>query len=85
MSRVADVFDNRRAADLTGVVDDDVTEAEDALEDRRRNRDVLDFAERNISSRTPDQTTVDLELGIGHGIANHVSTDVVIRGNQQQS
>lgn len=84
MPRVADVAHHYSAANLAGVVDDDVPKPKETLGNTGRNRDVLDFAQRDVSRGTSDEASVNFKLGIGQGVAHHVSFDVVVGGNQQE-
>src|SRR6185436_16911618 len=65
MGRLADVVHYDRAAQFTGVVDDDVTEAHYSLWNRGRDSDVLDFAQRDVFRSPSDEARVDLKLRIG--------------------
>ena len=60
MARLADVVHNGGAADFTGVVDDDVAKAHQALRDGGLYRYVLHLAQRNVSRRPRDETSIDL-------------------------
>lgn len=82
MTWTVDVAHHRRAANVTSIVDDDVAESEQALRDIGGNSDVLDFAQRNVSGGAGNQARVDLQLGVGDRVPHHVSTDVVVAGNQ---
>ena len=84
MAWTADVVHHYRTAKLAGVVDDDVAEAHQSLRNTGGDGHVLNFAQRNVFRRASDEAGVDLERCIRGGVANHVSPQVVIAGNQQQ-
>ena len=62
MAWTADVVHHDRAADFTGVVDDDVAKAHQSLRNARGDSDVLHFAQRNVFGGASDEARVDLEL-----------------------
>lgn len=72
------------ATGVTRVVNNDVAKAEQALRNTRGNGHVLHFAQRNVAGGAGDQTGVDLQLRVGDRVAHHVSTQMVVAGNQQQ-
>ena len=78
MARTADVVHDDRAAELAGVVDDDVAKTHQALRDTGGDSDVLNFAERDVFRSACDQAGIDLELGIGNRILDHVSPEMVV-------
>ncbi len=85
MAGIVDVVKNNRAPDFAGVVDHDVTKTEDALENRGRDRDVLDFAKWNVARRARYQAIVNFDLRVSNCVANHIALEMVIRGNQKQA
>jgi len=61
----ADVVKDGRAAQLAGVVDDEIAKAQQSLGNAGRNGDVLNLAERNVSRGTCYQTGIHFQLRIG--------------------
>ncbi len=84
MAGIADVVQNGGSAHFAGVIDYQIAETQDSLRDARGNCHILDLRERDIARSSCNQAGVDLDLGIGQRITNHVSPDVVVGGNQQQ-
>ena len=84
MPRFTDVVHDDRAAKLAGVLDDDVAKAHDSLGNARRDGHVLNFAQRDVLRLTSYQAFIDLELGVGDGVPNHVAPDVVVSRNQEE-
>ena len=78
MAWTADVVHHDRAANFAGIVDDDVAKSHQALRDGGGDGHVLDFTQGDVFGGARDQARIDLEFGIGHGVANHVPTDVVV-------
>ena len=62
MAWAADIVQHYRAANLAGVVDDDVAKSHQALRDAGRDSDILNFAQRNVFRGAGDQSGVDLEF-----------------------
>ena len=62
MTGIADVMQDDRAADLAGVVDDQISKAKHALGNAGRHGDVLNLAEGNVPGRPSDQASVDFEF-----------------------
>ncbi len=85
MTWIVDVVKHGRAAEFAGVVDNDITKAEDSLQYRSGNRYVLYFGKRNVSRRARNQTVIDFDFRVGQRVAHHVPFQVVISGNQQQT
>src|SRR5437660_8051300 len=85
MTWIVDVVKHGRAAEFAGVIDNDVTKAEDSLQDRSGNRYVLDFGKWNVSRRARNQTVIDFDFRVGQRVAHHVPFQVVISRNQQQT
>jgi hypothetical protein len=54
------------------------------LRNTRRDGHVLNFTEWNVLGGASNEAGVDLQLRVSDGVANHVSSDVVVSGNQQQ-
>src|SRR5689334_718025 len=79
----ADVVHDDRAAKLAGVIDDDVAKTHQALRDAGGDSHVLNFAQRDVFGGAADEAGIDLELGVGHRVLDHVSAQMVVRGNQQ--
>ena len=84
MARATDVVHDCGAAEFAGVIDSDIAKTEETLGNRRRDCDVLDLAEWNVSGCASNQSRVDLELRVGQSVTNHISPDVVIGRNQQE-
>ena len=84
MARRVDVPHYGGAAGVARVVDNDVAEAEQALRNTGGNGHVLHLAQRNVAGRTSNEAGVDLQLRIGDRVAHHVSTHMVVAGNQQE-
>ena len=84
MAWTADVVHHYRAADLAGVVNDDVAEAHHSLWDAGRDSHILNLAEWDVFGRAGDEAGVALKGGIGDGVTNHGSPQVVVSRNQQQ-
>src|SRR6266487_1057572 len=78
MAWIVDVVKHGCAAEFAGVVDDDVTKAEDSLQYRSRNRYILDLGKRNISRRPRNQAVIDFDFRVGQGVTHHVSFQVVV-------
>src|SRR5688572_26015240 len=83
MTRGVDVPHYGGATGVARVVDNDVAEAEEALRNTRGNSHVLHLAQRNVAGGAGDQTGVDLQLSVGDRVTHHVSTHVVVAGNQR--
>ena len=83
MARLADVVHHDRAAELAGVVDDDVAKTHQALRDRGLDSDVLNFAQRDVFGGAGDEAGVDLEFRVSYRVLNHVAPDVVLSRTQQ--
>ena len=83
MAGLADVVHDDRAADLAGVVDDDVAKTHDPLRNRGRDGYILDLAQRDVFRFPCDQAFVDLEFRVGDCVPNHIATDVVVSRDQQ--
>ena len=62
MAWTADVVHHDRAANLAGVVDDDVAKSHHSLRDAGGDSHVLHFAQRNVFRGAGDQPGVDLEF-----------------------
>ena len=60
MTWIADVMQDDGAADLAGVVDDQISKAKHALGNAGRHGDVLNLAEGNVAGGARDQASVDL-------------------------
>lgn len=84
-ARIIDVVKNSHAPGFAGIIYDDIAKAENTLEDRSGDRDILDLAKRDIPRRPRNQTIVNLNLRVGHRVTNHVSLEMVIRGDQKQT
>lgn len=82
ITRFADVVKHGGAAQLAGIVDQQVTKAEDSLRNTRRHGHVLNFRERNISRSPGDQSGVDLYFGVCERVANQVALQVVKRRDE---
>lgn len=61
-ARIGDVVEECVAASLVGVLDDKVAEAEQALEDARRNGHILNVTERDVARAVRDQALIDNDL-----------------------
>jgi hypothetical protein len=85
MTWVVDIVKNRGSANLAGIVDYYITEPQQSLQDRGRNRDILDLGHGNVPGRLGYQAMVDFDLGIGERVANHVALHMVIGGDQQEA
>lgn len=85
VARLIDVMQNDSAADFARVIDDQVAKPHQSLRNTGRDCDILNLAERDISSGAGDQARVDLHLGVGQGVTNHVAFEVEVRRNQKQS
>ena len=77
MPRRVDVLQDGRAAYLAGVIDHHVAEPKHPLPDAGRNRYVLDFAQGNVARRAGNQTVINLQLGIGQRVPQHVSLQMI--------
>ena len=84
MARIADVVQNCRATQLAGIVNNQIAKAEQSLRNTGGNGDILNLAEGNIASGARYQTGINFDFRVGQSVANHVSSQVVIGGNQQQ-
>src|SRR5215831_11046971 len=85
MSRIIDIVKRSSAANLRGIINHDVAEAEDSLRDGSRDGHILDLREQNVSGRAGNQTMINLDLRFGQCIADHVPLQMVPGGNQQQA
>src|SRR5687767_15304595 len=65
VARAVDVAHHGGTADVAGVIDDDVAEAEQALRNTGGNGHVLHLAQRNVSRGSGHQAGIDLQLGVG--------------------
>src|SRR2546423_9648135 len=83
-SRVGDVSQNGRAARLARVVNDEVTEAQEALEDSRGDGHVLNVSQRDVARRLRDKPLVNLYLRVGERVAHGVALQVLVGGDRQQ-
>ena len=84
MAWAADIVHHYRAANLAGVVDDDVAKSHQALRNAGGDGHVLDFAQWYVLSGARYQAGIDLEFGVCNCVANHVAPDVVVSRDQQQ-
>src|SRR5437868_13366735 len=83
-ARVGDVAQDGVTAGLARVVDDDVTEAEQALQDGRRDGDILYVAQRKVARCARGEPLVDLDLRVGQGVAHGVAPQVLVGRPEQQ-
>src|SRR6266850_4891122 len=81
---IADVVKHCCPTQFAGIVDDDVAKTEDSLRNTGGNRYVLNLAKRNVAGRAGYQASIDFYFRVGQSVANHVSAQVVISGNQKQ-
>ena len=58
----ADVVHHDRAANLAGIVDDDVAKSHQSLRNAGGHSHVLDLAQRNVFRSAGDESSVDLEF-----------------------
>lgn len=84
VARVVYVAQDGRPALLARVVYDEVAESEQALQDARRDRHVLNITQRDVTRRARHQTLIDHDLGVCQRVADHVAPDVVVGWNEQQ-
>ena len=73
MARIADVVKQRFSTHFTGVIDDYVAKTQQPLGNTRRNRDILNLAQGNVSGCARHQSGINLNLRIGQRVANHVA------------
>ena len=83
MARFVDVVEDGGAAELAGVVDDDIAKAHHPLRNACLDCYVLDFAQRNIPGGARDESGVDLEFSVGHRVTNRIAPNVVLSRYQQ--
>src|SRR5438045_6530142 len=84
-SRVGDVAEDGRAARLARVVNDEVAEAQEALEDGRGDGHVLNVSQRDVARRLRDEPLVNLDLRVGERVAHGVSLQVLVGWEEEQS
>ena len=62
MAGLADVVKDRGAAELAGIVDQQIAKAEESLRNAGGNGDVLNLGERDVSSGARNQTRIDFNF-----------------------
>ena len=83
MAGLVNVVHHDGAAHFARVIHNQVTKSQQALRNAGRNGHILNLAEWDVTSGSRHQAGVDLHLGVGQGVANHVALEMEVSGNQK--